>query len=144
MEFLLSNLQHPWTTVVSAIFGTSPNPLVMIETREIIIKAIIWNIWLEKNKRIFHDSCYDYYVVISKIIHMVLSWIDAALYAKKALLEESVVSAKRNMEFLRQHIDIVSSEEWLREVGVSSVVAFIYMLLFPRVWVPQSIFFCFF
>lgn len=58
---------------------------------------------MERNARIFHNSFSDYPAVIVKIILMILSWIDAAPDVKKARLENPAATAKRSLDFLRQH-----------------------------------------
>lgn len=82
------------------------------ESGDIIVKAIIWNIWLERNTRIFNDNFFNYIVVIIKTIYMVFSLIASIPEAKKVILEALATTVKRSLEFLRvQHPG--SGDEWV-------------------------------
>lgn len=72
------------------------------EIVNIIIRAITWNILLERNARIFNDKYTVSINVIVKCIYMLISWINAAPESKKPRLEEPAPTAKCSLEFLRQ------------------------------------------
>ena len=76
----------------------------MREAEDIIIRAITWNIWLEKNAHIFYDKYFAYSSVIVKAIHMFLSWIAATPETRKVRQEGSTAIVKHSLEFLGQHI----------------------------------------
>lgn len=80
----------------------TPISLFSGKVGNVILRTIIWNIWLEKNARIFYDKYSVTSFVIAKSNYMFLSWIDAALETK-ARLEGSTVMAKHNLEFLGHH-----------------------------------------
>lgn len=59
-----------------------------------------WNIWIERNARIFDCVCSSTTSIILKIIHVVLMWMNVAPDAKKAKLEESSGKLRRSLDFL--------------------------------------------
>lgn len=67
---------------------------------DLIIRALMWNIWLERNARIFRDTYSACKSVLCKCIHMFLLWLNAVPDKKKPRLEDSAVSAKRSLDFL--------------------------------------------
>lgn len=64
-----------------------------------LTRAIIWNIWLERNNRIFSAICLSTIAIISKIVHMIQLWFVAAPDSKKARLEEPMAKVNRSLEF---------------------------------------------
>lgn len=66
---------------------------------EIIIRIITWNIWLERNARIFNNKYSSLHTIIVKAIYMMILWIDEAPESKKARLEGSVMTGNRSLEF---------------------------------------------
>lgn len=67
---------------------------------DLLLRAITWNIWLERNACIFTSSCSSTATIIVKISHMVLMWLNAVPDSKRAKLEESISKIKRSLEFL--------------------------------------------
>jgi len=67
---------------------------------DLLVKAINWNIWLERNARIFNFNCLSSDTIILKIIRMLMSWYFAAPESKKAKIEDSVTKIRRNLDFL--------------------------------------------
>lgn len=66
---------------------------------DMLIRAIIWNIWLERNARIFNFTCASSNSIVAKIVHMVLLWFNAVPDSKRAKLEEPMQKIKRSLEF---------------------------------------------
>lgn len=50
---------------------------------DMLIRAIIWNIWLERNARIFNFTCASSNSIVAKIVHMVLLWFNAGSWLQK-------------------------------------------------------------
>ncbi|XP_039145713.1 uncharacterized protein LOC120282947 [Dioscorea cayenensis subsp. rotundata] len=67
---------------------------------DLLARAITWNIWIERNARIFSSSCASIASLIVKIIHMFLIWLNAAPDSKRAKLEEPIKKIKRSLEFV--------------------------------------------
>ncbi|XP_039114040.1 uncharacterized protein LOC120249550 [Dioscorea cayenensis subsp. rotundata] len=80
---------------------------------DLLVRAINWNIWLERNARIFNSNCLSTVAIIFKINCMIISWYDAAPEAKKAKLEDPVSKIKRSLEFLSS-ADVVQVESTSR------------------------------
>lgn len=64
------------------------------------MRAINWNIWLERNARIFNSNCLSADSIIIKIDRMILSWYNAAPEAKKAKLDDPMTKIKRSLDFI--------------------------------------------
>ncbi|XP_039118169.1 uncharacterized protein LOC120254088 [Dioscorea cayenensis subsp. rotundata] len=79
-----------------------PKPLIPFW--DLLVRAINWNIWLERNARIFNSNCLSSVSIIMKIVRMLISWFDAAPEPKKAKLEVPVSKIKRSLEFLSPRI----------------------------------------
>lgn len=67
---------------------------------DVLIRSLIWNIWLERNAHMFRDTFYAYTSVLFNYIHMLLIWINAVPKSKKARLEERAASTKFSLDFL--------------------------------------------
>lgn len=67
---------------------------------DLVIRSLLWHVWLERNARIFNNAYSVHQSVLLKVIYMFLSWINAVPDAKKAKLEGSVSTAKRSLQFL--------------------------------------------
>lgn len=61
--------------------------------------AIQWVIWIEHNNQIFNYMALDFLPLISKIDHMLLSWIYVASYLIKFSVEEDISKIKKSLTF---------------------------------------------
>ncbi|XP_039134190.1 uncharacterized protein LOC120271576 [Dioscorea cayenensis subsp. rotundata] len=75
-------------------------PKILLPSWDLLLKAITWVIWLERNARIFTASCLLTVALILKIEHLVLSWFSAAPESKRAKLEDPMAKVKRSLEYL--------------------------------------------
>ncbi|XP_039113709.1 uncharacterized protein LOC120249266 [Dioscorea cayenensis subsp. rotundata] len=75
----------------------------LISCWDLLLRAVTWNIWLERNAPIFDCACSSATSIIIKIIHLVLMWINAAPDSKKAKLEEPSGKLRRSLDFLFSH-----------------------------------------
>ncbi|XP_039136892.1 uncharacterized protein LOC120274393 [Dioscorea cayenensis subsp. rotundata] len=66
----------------------------------LISRALLWNVWLERNARIFRESFSAHSIILRKIIHMFLLWVDAVPESKKARFNEPTATAKHSLDFL--------------------------------------------
>lgn len=86
---------------------------------DLIARAITWNIWIERNARIFNSTCIPIVSIIVKIEHVILLWMSTAPDSKKARLEEPLAKVKRSLEFLSSADPTPSvPPESLRNTGV--------------------------
>lgn len=67
---------------------------------DLLLRAIKWNIWLERNAHIFTSTCASTIIIIIKNVHMILMWMNAAPDSKRAKLDEPMRKIKRILEFL--------------------------------------------
>lgn len=72
----------------------------LISFWDLLVKSIMWNIWIKRNARIFNFNCLPTVSNIMKIEHMLLSWLNAAPDSKKTKVEEPTMKIKRSLEFL--------------------------------------------
>lgn len=57
---------------------------------DLLLRVILWNIWLERSNQIFKLQAYTSHYVISKIIHMLLVWISATRDPSQHFLSDSL------------------------------------------------------
>lgn len=78
------------------------NSILRLGTPDLIVRDLIWNIWLERNTYIFRDKFTLCLLVIIKIIYMFLSWITVALEIKNARMKDLATTVKHSLEFLNR------------------------------------------
>lgn len=70
------------------------------DTWDTLTKAILWSVWLERNKHIF-DSCFCYTLsVIFEVTNMFSFWVSTTPYLNQQKLEELANMVKRSLEFV--------------------------------------------
>lgn len=62
-------------------------------------RAIMWNIWLERNNCIFHLLAFPYYTMIIKIANLLLYWFLAATNPQHQSLNEASQRINRSLNF---------------------------------------------
>lgn len=67
----------------------------------LIMKDLVWYIWLARNDRIFNDIVTLTLSTILKIDCMILSWFSAAANDSKAKFENSIHMVRHSLEFLQ-------------------------------------------
>lgn len=86
--------------------------MVSLETRvaaflqgtwNFLVWAMLWKLWLERNKRILNHKLQPTYaiIIIYKIAHTFVLWLFAVLEAKKDKVEDSILVVKGSLEFLK-------------------------------------------
>lgn len=71
----------------------------------LIVKAIVWNIWLTRNVCIFYNIVLSVLAIILKIDLMIPSWFSAVADEARAEFEESIFTVGRSLEFLGQRVE---------------------------------------
>ncbi|XP_039118577.1 uncharacterized protein LOC120254543 [Dioscorea cayenensis subsp. rotundata] len=85
---------------------------------DLLIRAITWNIWIERNARIFSSSCASNATIIVKIVHMLLMWLNAVPEAKRAKLEEPIKKIKKSLEFVAtREVELNAPPEHISSTG---------------------------
>lgn len=67
--------------------------------RDLVIKAIEWNIWLVRNNCSFHAIVVPVHILILKINHMLVFWFSAASEGLKQKVKESMSIVRCSLEF---------------------------------------------
>lgn len=86
----LSDFWGPWRSRLRE--GTK-------EAWDTLSRALIWNVWFERNKRILDDCFFSSMFVFFKVSHMFILWMFVAHEQKRQKLEESAHAVKRSLEF---------------------------------------------
>lgn len=77
----------PWDRhAVWEIWRTAVQPTFRI-VGDLIVKALVWSIWLARNDCIFNASITSAYVIMLKIDHTLLSWFSSAADGIRVKLE---------------------------------------------------------
>lgn len=71
---------------------------------DLISRAIVWNIWLERNIRVFQLLALLFNTVIIKIAHMLLSWCSTILDSHQQTLSEASERIKRSLNFMSTRV----------------------------------------
>ncbi|XP_039117658.1 uncharacterized protein LOC120253386 [Dioscorea cayenensis subsp. rotundata] len=74
-----------------------PNSRVAVD---LVVKALVWNIWIARNDRIFNDKILPATCILLCINRMLLSWFDALADGAKAKLEDTMAIVRGSLEFL--------------------------------------------
>lgn len=88
LEFFWSTsyvLRSPFS--LRDLWGDWCNKKSLISFWNLFLKAVMWNILIGRNNRIFTATCFTIDTIIVKIIHMVLMWMNAVPESKKPKLE---------------------------------------------------------
>lgn len=67
----------------------------------LLIRAICWEIWAERNKHIFSFESLDEFTIIAKIDHLLIVWFFAAPNALRTQLEDSLSTIQRGLAFVK-------------------------------------------
>ncbi|XP_039129007.1 uncharacterized protein LOC120265183 [Dioscorea cayenensis subsp. rotundata] len=67
---------------------------------DLVIKALVWNIWLARNDRIFNAKILSTHCTVLSINRMILSWFDALADNAKTKVEDTMAAVKRSLEFV--------------------------------------------
>lgn len=67
---------------------------------DLIAKAIMWCIWLERNNRIFQSLASPSYSLMVKITNILLSWFSIAADSHQHSLSEASQKIKRSINFI--------------------------------------------
>ncbi|XP_039140503.1 uncharacterized protein LOC120277716 [Dioscorea cayenensis subsp. rotundata] len=67
---------------------------------DLLTRAIFWNIWLERNNRIFNLAFLSTTAILFKISHMLIDWCSAARDPTLHVSSDSIQSVKRSLDFL--------------------------------------------
>lgn len=88
---------------------------------DLVIKSIVWNVWLARNDRIFSANAMPTHVLILKVDHMLLSWFSSVTEGTKEKLADSM-TIHRSLEFLGPRVvnsgGVPTSEE-VQDLGTS-------------------------
>lgn len=86
---------------------------------DLLLRATFWNIWIERNNRIFNLHAHSLLYVIAKITHMLLSWIFAARDLTHCSHEDSTRTLRGSLDFLSARPECLTgattthtSQEW--------------------------------
>lgn len=74
------------------------------------MKALVWNIWLARNDRIFNTNVVSVFAIILKCDCMILSWFSAIAEGSKEKCEDSISTIKRSLEFLGYCSEAISGD----------------------------------
>ena len=100
-----------WRTVLRATIR---------EIGDMLIRAISWNIWLERNERIFSAKFRPLSTIIMKIDHMLLLWLSALPVRKRAKFEDSISSIRRSLEFIGSRTETAGASDAGEEISTQS------------------------
>lgn len=67
---------------------------------ELVVKALVWNIWLARNDCMFNAIVISAHTIILKINRMLLSWFAAADEGTQEKFEDLVAIIRRSLDFL--------------------------------------------
>lgn len=114
------NLPYPPNSVLDlwGIWRSSLSGFVK-EIGDLLIRAITWNIQLERNTPIFNDNFSLCTTIMEKILCMTVSWISTAPKAKRAKLEDSSATAKHSLEFLGHRKDACNPDASALQLSLS-------------------------
>lgn len=73
----------------------------------LVVKAIIWNIWLARNDCIFNAKFLPVHVLILNIDRLLLSWFSSASEGVQAKLEDSIAVIRQSLGGLGPGVDEV-------------------------------------
>jgi len=71
---------------------------------DLVVKALLWNIWLARNERMFNANFMSVTNVILRIDRMLLAWFNAIADGSKEKIGEAVSTVKRNLDFLETRV----------------------------------------
>lgn len=94
LTYLPNSLTNVWSLWRAHFRG------LMKDTWDALAKAILWNVWLEKNMRVFNSYFLSSHTLIFKITYMFIFWVYTTLECKRQRLDECVQIVKRNLEFI--------------------------------------------
>lgn len=135
----LLHLSEPPLSMIN--LWDSWRPLVRSSMREmgdLVVKALIQNIWHAKNDCIFNAIVVPTHVIILKIICMLLSWFSTVTEGAQEKLKDSMTTIRCCLEFHRPRAEessgVLTSEETLGpSMGQNTVVGARRMALFLHV-----------
>lgn len=67
---------------------------------DLVVKTLVWNIWLTRNECIFNAKILHVHDVILSIDRMILLWCSSATDRSHGKLEDSLKCIRRSLEFL--------------------------------------------
>lgn len=73
---------------------------VLRHSVDLVIKALVWSIWLARNDRIFNAKILSAHCTFVSINHMILSWLDALADNAKTKMADTVTAVRRSLEFV--------------------------------------------
>ncbi|XP_039141256.1 uncharacterized protein LOC120278572 [Dioscorea cayenensis subsp. rotundata] len=78
---------------------TNLNPQLRI-LLDLISRAVTWNIWIQRNTRIFQFNALPHFSIIFKVANVLLSWFSTAADRHQHSLNEASQKIKRSLNFL--------------------------------------------
>lgn len=85
----------------------------------LVVKVIVWNIWLVRNDCIFNANVVPSYSFILKINRMFLSWVSAVFEGSQAKLEDSMAFVRWSLDFLNPRVEETGWEQYIIRGGAS-------------------------
>lgn len=107
----LKDLWGSWRQIVSKS---------LISFWDLLVKAIICFIWLERNAPMFTDTCLSPGAIIMKTDCMLLLWLSAAPDLKKMKLEDPMLKIKKSLDFLST-TDVVLDAPSVRSTSLGDI-----------------------
>lgn len=123
---------------------------------DLLVKSIVWNIWLARNDCIFSANILPTHAFILKIDRMLLSWFSTVADGSRVKLEDLISSIRRSLKFLGPRVEEVvgartrasscGGSGGLRRPVFSSLFCFCVSspvwVLFHCLWFLFVIFYC--
>lgn len=72
---------------------------------DLVVKAIVWNVWLARNDCIFNANAISAQVILLKVDCMLLSWFSAVPNATKEKLVDSMTTIRRSLDFIGPRVE---------------------------------------
>lgn len=72
----------------------------------LVIKAIVWNVWLARNDHVFNANTMSAFDITLKVDRILLSWFYAITNGSKEKLEGSMALISKSLDFLGSHAAI--------------------------------------
>lgn len=72
---------------------------------DLVVKALMWNVWLARNDCLFNANVLHVYSVILKIDRMILSWCSSVGDRSQEKMLDSLASIRRSLEFLGPRVE---------------------------------------
>lgn len=112
---------------------------------DLVVKALVWNVWLARNDHIFNANVLHVHALIVKIDQMLLSWFSSCVEGDKRKLDDSMKTIRRSLEFWDHVLMQWMGIHWLRRHRTWLLASPLPMLALRKpLFLSFALFCCFF